>query len=128
MWSNVNVKTLRRLAVALILVGGVTGAVASSSAVQSSFEPTQAQCSAAAMRDGINHAGRDVVATVWQFGCEGRWAYVWADVAAGPNTIGVTDVVVWRADLREWRSVDRATVCREELLPSTIYRLGCFSN
>ena len=55
-------------------------------------------------------------------------AEVWADVTAGPNTIGVTDVLVWRADLGEWRSVDRATVCREELLPSTIYRHGCFSN
>ena len=128
MWSNVNVKTLRRLAVVLILLGGATGAVASSSAVQSSFAPSSTQCSAAAMRDGINHAGRDVVTSVWQFGCEGRWAYVWADVAAGPNTIGVTDVLVWRADLSEWRSVDRATVCHEELLPSTIYRQGCFSN
>ena len=80
------------------------------------------------MRDGMNHAGRDVVVKVWQFGCEGRWAYVWADVAAGPNAIGVTNVMLWRAELLEWRSVDRAIVCREELLPSLVYRQGCFSN
>jgi hypothetical protein len=128
MWSNVNVKTLRRLAVALLLAGGVTGAAAQSKAAQSSFEPTRAQCSATALRDGINHAGRDVVTKVWQFGCVGRWAYVWADVAAGPNAIGVTDVMVWRADIAEWRSVDRAVVCREELLPTLVYRQGCFSN
>jgi hypothetical protein len=128
MWSNVNVKSARRVAVILLVAGSFLGAMTQSKARSSTWEAPSESCSATAMRDGINHAGRDVVTRVWEFGCEGKWAYVWADVAAGPNAIGITDVMVWRADLSEWRSVDRAVVCREELLPTEIYRKGCFSN
>ena len=85
-------------------------------------------CTSVEMANAVNHAGNEVVAKVWQFGCKGDWAYLWADVNAGPNTISVTNVLAWRADLNEWRSVDRGVVCRPELLPAEVYTNGCFSN
>lgn len=127
-WWNVNVKTLRPALLAVCALLSLLGVTTQSRATVASFEAPKGSCTSAAMRDGINHAGHEVVTRVWQFGCEGRWAYVWADVAAGPTSIGVTDVMRWRADLSEWRSVDRLTVCRTDILPDVIYRKGCFSN
>lgn len=128
MWSNVNVKRIRILLLCVTLALSVTLAHRNGGALLTSRHASEAQCTEQAMADGINHAGSDVVTKVWQFGCRDDWAYVWADVAAGPTSIGVTNVLAWRADLNEWRSVDRAVVCTPAVLPTEIYKQGCFSN
>ena len=128
MWWNINVKLLRPVLLAVVELSLLLAVLVQPKAQLTSFTAPAGSCTAGAMRDGINSAGHDVVTKVWQFGCEGSWAYVWADVAAGPHSIGVTNVMRWRADLAMWLSVDRVTVCRPEVLPAAIYRKGCFSN
>ena len=121
-------KPLRLVLLAVVGLASLLAVSVQPKAQLTSFTAPPGSCTAGAMRDGINSAGHDVVIKVWQFGCEGSWAYVWADVAAGPNAIGVTNVMRWRADLAMWLSVDRVTVCRPEVLPAEIYHKGCFSN
>ncbi|MEI8148108.1 MAG: hypothetical protein WCG62_03405 [Actinomycetes bacterium] len=106
-----------------VLVLGATR----SSATQSSIAAPES-CAAQLLTDGVNAAGSARVVAVTRFACEGSWAYLWADVNVGTETIGVTMVLKWRPDLNSWWPTDRAVTCVEGLLPETIYRPGCFSN
>lgn len=95
--------------------------------MQSSVAPPTT-CTASALADGINNSGLAQVKSVSAFGCEESWAYLWADVTAGTQTIGVTVVLKWRPDVNGWRPTDRVVTCVKGVLPETIYTQGCFSN
>ena len=73
--------------------------------------------------------GQFHLASIQNYGCEGPWAFVWATVGTGEEAIGVTEVLALR--LRRsarWALVSRATDCKATILPSVVYRQGCFSN
>ena len=98
-----------------------------SSATQSSVGPPET-CTAQTVADGLDAAGKAKVVVVTAFACEGPWAYMWADVEAGSETIGVTVVLKWRPDLNNWWPTDRVVTCVKGVMPELIYRQGCFSN
>ena len=114
---------LAALCVMSVLVLGATR----SSAMQSSVAAPE-ECTAQSVVNGVNAAGSSRVVVVAAYGCEGSWAYLWADVNVGTETIGVTMVLKWRPDLNQWRPTDRSVTCVEGHLPETVYRQGCFSN
>jgi len=114
---------LAALCVMSVLVLGATR----SSAMQSSVAAPE-ECTAQSVVNGVNAAGSSRVVVVAAYGCEGSWAYLWADVNIGSETIGVTMVLKWRPDLNQWRPTNRSVTCVEGLLPETVYRQGCFSN
>jgi len=62
------------------------------------------------------------------FGCQGTWAFVWATVGLAPHEIGVTEVLRFDEAVGRWRIISRLTYCKPHLLPSVVYRQGCFSN
>ena len=97
------------------------------SALQSSVA-APSSCTAASVADGVNNAGLAQVVSVSALGCEESWAYLWADITAGSETIGVTVVLKWRPDLNGWRPTDRVVTCVKGVLPEVIYTQGCFSN
>ena len=101
--------------------------VSRSSATQSSVGPPET-CTAQTVADGLDAAGKAKVVVVTAFACEGPWAYMWADVEAGSETIGVTVVLKWRPDLNNWWPTDRVVTCVKGVMPELIYRQGCFSN
>ena len=117
-----------RLALAGVLTCGLlTFGATRGSAMQSSVAAPE-ECTAQSVANGVNAAGSRRVVVVAAYGCEGSWAYLWADVNIGTETIGVTMVLKWRPDLNQWRPTDRSVTCLEGLLAETVYRQGCFSN
>ena len=119
---------LRTALVAVIALLGLFGVATTAKGEFLTVHATATHCTASAMSEGVNHVGSGRVVSVQKFGCVDNWAFLWADVATGPVTIGVTNVMQWRPDLAEWRSVDRMVVCRPDFLPEIVYRQGCFSN
>ena len=98
-----------------------------SSATQSSVGAPET-CTAQSVADGVNAAGAAHVVVVTAVACEGPWAYLWADVLAGQERIGVTLVLKWRPDRNNWWPTDRVVTCVRGVMPEKIYRQGCFSN
>lgn len=94
----------------------------------SSSAPAVAQvpCTTGAL--GSAFGGQLNLSSIQNFGCEGDWAFVWATVGTGAHAIGVTEVLSYGATRSRWRIVSRATDCKASILPSVIYRQGCFSN
>jgi hypothetical protein len=72
--------------------------------------------------------GQFHLASIQNFGCEGAWAYVWATVGTGVQAIGVTEVLAYGASSGRWSLVSRSVDCKASILPSVVYRQGCFSN
>jgi hypothetical protein len=68
------------------------------------------------------------LASIQQYGCEGEWAYAWATVGTGEHAIGVTQVMHFERATHRWVFVSRGRDCKASILPSVVYRLGCFSN
>jgi len=66
--------------------------------------------------------------SVSQYACDNGWAYVWANIGSGPAQVSVTEVLHFNALSGEWRFARRQDVCKPTILPSDIYRKGCFSN
>ena len=64
---------------------------------------------------------------VINYGCEGSWAFLWADVGPGSIDVGVTEVEHYEG-ARGWWAVARLAVCRRGVLPAVVYERGCFSN
>ena len=122
------VRTFRVALVAALTLVSCVGVVSNAKGHVIVPHATEFQCTALTLSDGVNHVGSARVVSVQKFGCVDNWAFLWADVATGSVTIGVTNVMQWRPDLAEWRSVDRMVVCRPDFLPEIIYRQGCFSN
>ncbi|MGC8510079.1 MAG: hypothetical protein ACP5PB_04310 [Acidimicrobiales bacterium] len=65
---------------------------------------------------------------VADYGCEGSWAFLWADVGPGSIDVGVTEVEHYEGATLGWRVVARLAVCRPGVLPAVVYERGCFSN
>jgi hypothetical protein len=88
--------------------------------------PPQAPCTTSAL--GGAFTGQFHLASIQSYGCEGTWAFVWATVGTGEQAIGVTEVLSYNFANARWALVSRATDCKATILPSVVYRQGCFSN
>jgi hypothetical protein len=88
--------------------------------------PVNAPCSASALADAYH--GTDKVRSVNSFGCEGRWAYLWATIGTGVQEIGVTDVLRFDEATNAWKNASRLTYCMHDLLPRYVEYWGCNSN
>lgn len=115
-----------RLASAVLVVAALGWATARVNATTST-SPLAAQCSTAALSEGVNGAFR--VMSVQSFGCAGDFAYLWATVGTNEtNAIGVTEVLKFTPSTQRWKLVSRLKYCHPTTLPTFIYRQGCFSN
>jgi hypothetical protein len=116
---------LTRLLVATVLLAALV--VASVYTTSSSISPTvAAPCTSSAL--GGAFAGQFKLTSIQQYGCEGEWAYAWATVGTGEEAIGVTQVMHFERAAQRWVLVSRERDCKASILPSVIYRQGCFSN
>ena len=118
-------RSLRWLCVLLLVAGGAVG-VGRATATPDLF-PFQAPCDPSALSAHLKGDFR--VLSVQNYGCEGRWAFLWATV--GPNeveAIGVTEVMHYDPRRGGWFSALRSTYCHPGRLPQIVYRQGCFSN
>jgi hypothetical protein len=118
------VKLVRLVAAGAILVALV--ALSFQTTCTTASAVPQVPCTTATLGQAFD--GQFHLASIQNFGCEGKWAYVWATVGTGEQAIGVTQVLTYDARAARWAIVSRATDCKATILPSVIYRQGCFSN
>jgi len=109
---------------ALVLIALVILSFRTTSTLASAAPPVP--CTTSSL--GQAFGGQFHLASIQNFGCEGQWAYVWATVGTGEQAIGVTEVLAYRATSASWVIVSRSVDCKASILPSVIYRQGCFSN
>jgi hypothetical protein len=116
---------LSRFVIAGVVV--VALAILSSRTTSSSSSPVPpVPCTTTALGHAFD--GQFHLSSIQNYGCEGTWAYVWATVGTGEQAIGVTQVMSYSVTSARWSIVSRATDCKASLLPSVVYRQGCFSN
>jgi hypothetical protein len=118
------VKISRGAVTALVLIALVLLSFRTTSTSASAVSPVP--CTTSSL--GRAFVGQLHLTSIQNFGCEGPWAYVWATVGTGEQAIGVTEVLAYRATDSSWAIVSRAVDCKASILPSVIYRQGCFSN
>jgi hypothetical protein len=118
------VKLFRLLAAAAILVALVVLSFQTTCTTASAVPPVP--CTTSALGQAFD--GQFHLASIQNYACEGPWAYVWATVGTGETAIGVTQVLAYEAKSARWVIVSRATYCKATILPSVVYRHGCFSN
>ncbi len=114
----------RLAATALLLVALVVASVHTTAT--SAQPPFAVPCSVSSL--GAAFAGPMQLDSIDNFGCQGSWAFTWATIGTEPHKIGVTEVLHFNAASSRWTFASRATVCKPEILPPVVYRLGCFSN
>ena len=117
-------KLIRLIAAGALLVALVVLSFQTTCTTASAVPPVP--CTTAPLGSAFD--GQFHLASIQNFGCEGEWAYVWATVGTGEEAIGVTQVLAYDARRARWAIVSRATDCKATILPSVIYRQGCFSN
>jgi hypothetical protein len=119
------VKIVRLLAVVAVLLA-LAWAVKSVSQ-SSSVAPAATPCTPSALSQGVNGAFH--VMSVDNFGCAGKFAFLWATVGTTEvNAIGVTEVLQFKSGDQRWALVSRLKYCHPTTLPTLVYRQGCFSN
>jgi hypothetical protein len=112
------------VAAALVLIALVTLSFRTTSTSASAAPPVP--CTTSALGQGFE--GQFHLTSIQNFGCEGRWAYVWATVGTGVQAIGVTEVLAYSTTSGRWSIVSRSVDCKASILPRVVYRQGCFSN
>ena len=122
-WT-VGVRWLRLLGAVILLVALGVG-VAKASCREGAF-PLSTPCTASAL--SAPYHGPLKVVSVASFGCEGRFAYLWATVGKGAEEIGVTEVLAFDETTRQWENASRATYCTHHHLPAYVEFWGCNSN
>ena len=101
---------------------------ASGASSTSSGSPAAAPCTAGALGLSMRYGALPVM-SVQNYGCEGNWAFIWATIGHNiAHAIGVTEVLKFDTHRRQWILVKRAKYCHANMLPSVVYRQGCFSN
>lgn len=117
-------KSVRLGVAALVLVALVVLSFRTTSSSATAVPPVP--CTTAALGQAFD--GQFHLSSIQNYGCEGTWAYVWATVGTGEQAIGVTEVLAYGTGAQRWTLVARATDCKASILPSVVYRQGCFSN
>lgn len=116
-----------RAVAAALLLAGLGFSTATSTATSSGHRtPLDVDCSASAL--SAPYTGPLKVRSVASFGCEGRFAYLWATVGAGVEEIGVTEVLRYDTRSDAWANAVRSTYCVDHRLPAYVQYWGCHSN
>jgi hypothetical protein len=113
-------------AAALLLAGLGVAAATTRSTSSTRTAPLAIDCSASAL--SAPYTGPLKVRSVDSFGCEGRFAYLWATVGRGVEEIGVTEVLRYDTRTHAWENALRSTYCTDHRLPTYVERWGCNSN
>jgi hypothetical protein len=114
-----------KIAAGLALVIGLGFAAAHATCRQRAF-PLSLPCNASAL--SAPYHGPLKVVSVASFGCEGRFAYLWATVGKGAEEIGVTEVLAYDESIGVWENASRLTYCVHHRLPAYVRYWGCNSN
>ena len=117
-------KNVRLAVAALVVIALVVLSFQTTSRSASAVPPVP--CTTASL--GQAFGGQFHLSSIQNYGCEGSWAFVWATVGTGEQAIGVTEVLAYSSSAQRWAIVSRATDCKASILPSVVYRQGCFSN
>jgi hypothetical protein len=117
-------KSFRLGVCAIVLVALVVLSFRTTSSSASAVPPVP--CTTATLGQAFD--GQFHLSSIQNYGCEGQWAFVWATVGSGEEAIGVTEVLAYSNAAQRWAIVSRATDCKASILPSVVYRQGCFSN
>ena len=117
-------RKIRLVASALLLVALVVASIHTTATATQ--PPFAIPCSTSSL--AVAFAGPLVLDSIDHFGCEGSWAFTGATIGTEPHQVGVTEVLHFSAVTSRWDFASRATVCKPEVLPPDVYRLGCFSN
>ena len=88
--------------------------------------PVAAECSVEALTASLS--GGEPLVSVAGYACEGPWAYLWATFGSGASAVSTTNVFRFDATTGRWFVTPRIQVCQPSVLPSFIYKRGCFSN
>jgi hypothetical protein len=119
------VKIFRLVAVVLVVIA--LGWAVSRVTQLSSVAPAATPCTPSALSQAVNGAFR--VMSVDNFGCAGKFAFLWATVGTTEaNAIGVTEVLQFKTLNQRWALVSRLKYCHPTKLPTLVYKQGCFSN
>lgn len=116
---------LFRLVVAVLVLATLVVLSFRTTSSSASSAP-QIPCTATALGQAFD--GQFHLSSIQNYGCEGEWAFVWATVGTGERAIGVTEVLAYNATTQLWAFASRSVDCKASILPSVIYRQGCFSN
>jgi len=116
---------LFRLVVAVLVLAALVVLSFRTTSSSASAVP-QIPCTTTALGQAFD--GQFHLSSIQNYGCEDDWAYVWATVGTGEQAIGVTEVLVYNATTQRWAIVSRSADCKASILPSVVYRQGCFSN
>lgn len=114
-----------RLAFAILVLAVLVIASTRTTSSASSVPP-QAPCNTESLSRAFT--GDLQFSSFQNYGCEGDWAFAWATVGSGEQAIGVTEVLQYSPTTQRWSLVSRQTDCKPTILPTDIYKLGCFSN
>jgi hypothetical protein len=114
-----------RIASGLGLLFGLVVVTANASCHERAF-PVSTPCTASAL--SAPYHGALKVVSVASFGCEGRFAYLWATVGKGAEEIGVTEVLRYDEHTGAWQNASRLTYCTKHRLPAYVEYWGCNSN
>ena len=115
---------IRLVASALLLAALVVASIHTTATA--TRPPFAVPCSASSLAAAF--AGPLQLDSIDHFGCEGSWAFTWATIGTEPHKVGVTEVLHFNTVTSSWNFASRATLCKPEVLPPDVYRLGCFSN
>jgi hypothetical protein len=122
--STVPMRSVRFLLSLLVLAGLVLASLGAQQEHFASFD--SAACSADAL--SAPFTGTERVTQVVSFGCENGWSFLWATIGTGEHAVGVTEVLHLNESRQRWQVSSRLKVCTPKVLPTFIYRQGCFSN
>ena len=111
-----------RIVSALVLIGAL-GVVAGRSTSILSASPLDAPCNATVLTSSLTS-----VQSVASYGCDGRWAYVWANINAASNIVSVTELMHYDTASGVWVAVPRSQYCHPEMLSAIVYQRACLSN
>lgn len=107
----------------MVLLVGALAVVAGRSTSSLSASPLDAPCNAAVLTSSLNS-----VQSVASYGCDGHWAYVWANVNAGSNVVSVTELLHYVEASGVWMAVPRSQYCDPSMLSPIVYHRACQSN
>jgi hypothetical protein len=114
-----------RLVVAVLVPAALVVLSFRTTSISASAVP-QVPCTTTALGEAFG--GQFHLSSIQNYGCEGDWAFVWATVGTGEHAIGVTEVLAYNSTTQRWAFVSRSVDCKATILPSIVYRQGCFSN
>ena len=114
-----------RLIVAVLVLAALV-ALSFRATSSSASAPAQVPCTTSAL--GRAFDGQFHLSSIQNYGCEGDWAFTWATVGTGEQAIGVTEVLSYNPTTQQWTLVSRSVDCKASILPTIVYRQGCFSN